>query len=199
MTFDELVAEVVSITKRPDLIERIKSNVKAATLKAHHSDFYYKDLFEIAVQFTDLFVLQSFIPMEVAPNFRKSKYIRLWQGGITGNFGKFLTPIQIENSVDGYGYPKSDVYYMAGQALQIRGAQQLDKVLFGCYLHPVITPATAYKSWIAEEMPYVIIYEAARVTFKSFSFTEAANEYSQLVAEQFSELKLSYVDDVPLT
>lgn len=199
MTFDELVQEVVEITKRPDLITRIQANVRAATLKAHQSDFYYKDIFEVAVQFKDLFILQSFIPNEVAPNFRKAKYIRLWQGGISGNFGKFLTPIQIENSIDGYGFTKSDVFYMAGQALQIRGARELDKVLFGCYLHPVVTPSTAYKSWIAEEMPYVIIYEAARVTFKSISFTEAANEYGQLVAEQFTELKLSYVDDVPLT
>ena len=199
MTFAELVAEVVSITKRPDLIERIKANVRAATLKAHHSDFYYKDLFEVPVQFTEIFILQSFVPTDVSPRFRKAKYVRRWLGGADGHFGNFFTPIQIENSIDNYGCTKNEVYYMAGQALQMRGAMPIDKILFGCYQHPVVTPETAYDSWIATEMPYVIIYEAARVTFKSYSFTEAANEYSQLVAEQFSELKLSYVDDVPLT
>lgn len=199
MTFDEMVAEVISITKRPDLQTKIESNVRAATLKAHHSDFYYKDLYEVPVQFTNQFILQSFIPTEVAPYFRKVKYIRLWEGDIEGDVGKFFTHIQIENSVDGYGYIKTDVYYMAGQLLQLRGTQPLNKVLFGCYQHPIITPSTAYRSWIADEMPYAIIYEAARVTFKSVSFTEQANEYSALVNEQFSELKLSYVDDVPMT
>lgn len=199
MTFDEIVAEVVSITKRPDLIERIKSNVRAATLKAHHSDFYYKDLYEVPVQFAEVFILQNFIPTDVAPRFRKTKYIRRWQGGNAGHFGNFFTHIAIENSLDGYGCTKDEVFYMAGQALQMRGRTPIDKVLFGCYLHPTVTPAASYSSWIAELMPYVIIYEAARVTFKSFSFTEAANEYSSLVAEQFAELKLSYVDDVPFT
>lgn len=199
MTFDELVAEVISITKRPDLQTKIEANVRAATLKAHHSDFYYKDMFEIPVQFTNQFILQSFIPTDVAPLFRKVKYIRLWQGDIEGDVGKFFTPIQIENSVDQYGYIKTDVYYMAGQLLQLRGTQPLNKVLFGCYQHPVITPSTAYNSWIANEMPYAIVYEAARVTFKSISFTEQANEYSALVNEQFAELRLSYVDDVPMT
>lgn len=199
MTFDEMVAEVIAITKRPDLIDRIQSNVRAATLKAHTSDFYYKDLFEVPVQFTDLFHLQSFIPTEVAPLFRKVKYIRLWVGDVYGDVGKFLTPIQIENSIDGYGYIKTDVFYMAGQMLQIRGTQALDKVLFGCYQYPILSPSTAFQSWIANEMPYAIVYEAARVTFKSFSFSEQANEYSALVNEQYAELRLSYVDDVPLT
>jgi hypothetical protein len=199
MTFQEIYDEIILITKRPDLVDRTKQAIRAATLKAHQSDFYYKDLIEIAVQFTDPFYLQSFVPTEVVPAFRKAKYIRLWAGGLAGEPGKFLTPIQIENSQDGYGHIKQDVFYMAGQNLQIRGMCALDKVLFGCYQNPIITPEANYNSWIAVEMPYVIIYEAARTIFKSMSYTEQANEYSQLVGEQFQELKLSYVDDVPLT
>jgi len=199
MNFQELVNEVILITKRPDLKTRIESAVRAATLKAHHSDYYYKDLHELPVAFTEPFILQSFLPTDVAPNFRKIKYLRLWNGDIQGDVGQFLTPIQIENSLDSYNYIKTNVYYMAGQLIQMRGTCALDKVLFGCYLHPVVTPETAFDSWIAVEMPYVIIYEASRVIFKSISFTEQANEYGQLTAEQYSELKLSYVDDVPLT
>lgn len=199
MTFQELYDEVILITKRPDLIDKTKQQIRAATLKAHHSDFYYPDIHEVPVQFTDPFYLQTFLPTEIVPRFRKSKYIRLWIGGIDGMPGKFLTPIQVENSLDSYGYTKTDVYYMAGQGLQIRGCTPLDKVLFGCYLHPIVSPEISYSSWIAEHMPYAIIYEAARAIFKSISFTEQASEYSGLVAEQYQELKLSYVDDVPLT
>lgn len=199
MTFTEIFNEVILITKRPDLVDQTKQKIRSATIKAHHSDFYFKDLVEVPVQFTNLFFLQSFIPNEVVPQFRMAKYIRLWNGGIEGDVGKFLTPIQIENSLDLYKNIKTDVFYMAGQLLQIRGACTLDKVLFGCYVNPVITPEASYSSWIANEQPYAIIYEAARQIFKSISYTEQANEFSGLVGEEYAELKLTYVDSIPLT
>lgn len=199
MTFQEIYDEVILITKRPDLVDQTKQKIRSATIKAHHSDFYYKDLVEVPVQFTNIFFLQSFIPTEVVPQFRMAKYIRLWQGGIEGDVGKFLTPIQIENSLDLYKNIKTDVFYMAGQLLQIRGACTLDKVLFGCYVNPVVTPEISYSSWVANEQPYAIIYEAARQIFKSISYTEQANEFSGLVGEEYAELKLSYVESVPLT
>lgn len=199
MNFTELFNEVVTITKRPDLVDRTNQAIRAATLKIHHSDFYYKDLVEVPVQFTHVFILQSFMPTEVVPNFRKAKYVRLWNGDLFGDVGKFLTPIQIENSLNAYKQIKTDVFYMAGQNLQIRGCAPLDKVLFGCYVHPIISPAGSYKSWIADEKPYAIIYEAARSIFKSISFDTQAQEFSQLVAEEIAEIKLSYIDDVPVT
>lgn len=199
MNFQELYDEVILITKRPDLVDRTKQCLRSATIKAHHSDFYFKDLVEVPVQFSNLFFLQSFIPTEVVPNFRMAKYIRLWNGGNTGDAGRFLEPIQIENSLNLYGQNKTNVFYMAGQMLQIRGAATLDKVLFGCYVNPIITPEASFSSWIANEQPYALIYEAARQIFKSISFTEQANEYSSMVADEYAELKLSYVDSVPYT
>ena len=49
MTFDELVAEVYLLTARGDLTAETQSAVKAATLKAHKSDFFSKDIFETGV------------------------------------------------------------------------------------------------------------------------------------------------------
>lgn len=199
MTFAQLVAEVLLIVKRPDLQTRIEGAVRAATLKMHHSDFFYKDIVEVPVQFDLARVLQQFLPTEVVPNFRKVKYIRVWQGDALGSYGPFLEPIQIENSVDIYKCSKSNVFYMAGQMLQIRAVPEVYRVLFGAYKHPTVTPAESYSSWIAEEYPYAIIYEAARTIFRSISFNEQASEYSQLAAEVLSEIKLSSVDDVPVT
>lgn len=199
MNFQEIFTEVVILTKRPDLVDRTKQAIRSATIKLHHSDLYFKDLFEVAVQFTGPFHLQSFLPTEVVPTFRMVKYIRLWVGGQTGDVGRFLTGIQIENSLDAYKRIKTDVFYMAGQVLQIRGAAPLDKVLFGCYVNPVVTPEASYSSWIANEKPYAIIFEAARQVFASISFTEQANAMAQMVADEVAELKLTYVDSVPLT
>lgn len=199
MTFAELVAEVLSIVKRPDLQSRIESAVRAATLKMHQSDFFYRDIVEAPVQFDQARVLQNFMPSEVVANFRKAKYIRTWCGDADGSFGPFLEPIQIENSMDVYGSSKNNVFYMAGQLLQIRAVPAVYRVLFGAYKHPVVTPVESYSSWIADEYPYAIIYEAARTIFRSISFNEQAAEFAQLAGEVLVEIKLSNVDDLPVT
>lgn len=199
MNFAELVAEVLVIVKRPDLQTRIEGAVRAATLKMHQSDFFYKDLYETAVEFENEFNIQNFLPNEIYPNFRKPKYVRFWNGDASGGPGLFLKPIQIENSMDAYGAIKDNVFYMAGQLLQIRTSPAVKRVLFGAYLHPVVTPAEKYASWIADEYPYAIIYEAARAIYRSIGFQEQASEYSQLMAEILTEIKMSCIDDVPLT
>lgn len=199
MTFAQLVAEVLLIVKRPDLQSRIESAVRAATLKMHQADFFYKDLVEVPVQFDLARILQQFLPTEVVPNFRKAKYVRVWFGDTDGTYGPFLDPIQIENSLDIYKCSKDNVFYMAGQLLQIRAVPAVYRVLFGAYKHPVVTPAESYSSWIADEYPYAIIYEAARTIFRSISFNEQANEYSQLAGEVLAEIRMSCVDDIPIT
>lgn len=199
MNFSELVSEVLLIVKRPDLQPRIESAVRAATLKMHQSDFFYPDLVEVPVQFTNADTLQNFLPTDIVPNFRKVKYIRMWQGDVDGSPGRFLTPIQIENSLDGYGYMKENVFYMAGQLLQLRATDPIKRVLFGCYVHPIVTPVASYKSWIADNYPYAIIYEAARTVFRSISYQEQANEYAGLTAEILREIQISSVDDIPVT
>ena len=47
MTLAELIAEVYLLTNRPDRVAMTTSAVKAATLKAHKSDFFSKDIHEI--------------------------------------------------------------------------------------------------------------------------------------------------------
>lgn len=199
MTFPELFSEVLLIVKRPDLTTRIESAIKAATLKMHHSDFYYKDLVEVPVQFTETSILQSFTPSEILPRFRKAKYIRFWQGGVNGQPGPFLEHIQIENSLDSYNYMKENVFYMAGTQLQIRCSPAVQHILFGCYLHPQVAPIESYDSWVAREYPYAIIYDAARTIFRSIGYSEQANEFAGLASEILSEIKISSVDDMPIT
>lgn len=200
MTFAELAAEVALLTRRPDLTDRINSAVRAATLKAHQSDFFYKDLFEQSIEFVTPAYIQNFLPTDIFPLFRKIKYLRIWHGDdVTGYPGQFLDLIQIENSLDAYKNIKTNVFYQAGQLLQCRGTCPLDKLLFGAYCHPVITPENAYCSWIAKEMPWAIIYEATRTIFKSIGLDQQAAEMDRLAAEQFLMLKMSYVDDAAIT
>lgn len=197
MDFSELVAEVINITKRPDLATSTESHTKAAILKAHQSDFFFNDLVEVAVEFDTPRYIQTFDPKQIVPRFRQAKYMRIWEGDVNGYPKDFLQHIQIEAALDHYGYTKTNVFYMAGQFLQIRGTAEVTKVLFGAYQHPLVTPKESLVSWIADEYPWAIIFEAARTLFLQIGYQEQSSSMRSLVAEQYGVLSLSNVDSVP--
>ncbi|TFZ81700.1 hypothetical protein [Candidatus Macondimonas diazotrophica] len=196
MNFSELVDEVKSITARPDLQSSAESAVSAATLKAHTSGFYYNDLVELAVQFDEPRRIQTFDPADVSSYYRRVKYIRIWEGDADGEAKEILEPITTEVALDSYGYPRLNVFYMAGKFLQIRTYAELDKILFGFYRYPDIT-SESFSSWIAVELPWAIIWEAARTIFNRIGYQEQASQMQALVREQYSQLAFQAADVVP--
>lgn len=195
MTFDEIVDNVVDLTKRPDMAATsIVMAIKAATLKAHQSSFFFKDLVEVAVAFDVARYIQTFDPKQVVPTYRHHKYMRIWEGDVTGYPGDFISYVNAENVLDLYGYQKANVYYLAGSFIQIRTLVPLITILFGCYRQPVVTPEVSYNSWIATEYPMAIVYEAARSIFASTGYREQATEMRALVAEEYRNLIISNVD-----
>ena len=198
MNFTEIVNEVVDITKRGDLAStRIPAAVSAATLKAHTSDYFYRDLIEIAIEFDAARNIQTFDPKQVLPTYRQFKYLRRWEGDVnTGEAREFFEHIQIQNAVDGYGYIKENVFYMAGSFIQIRALPEVFRCLFGAYQYPIIIEAQ-YQSWVADEFPYAIVNEAARQIFQQTRNRERAQDMRELVAEEYRNMRISYLDVVP--
>lgn len=194
MTFDELVAEVHLLTNRPDLVGETKSAVKAATLKAHQSDFYSKDIFETGVEFETADFRQSLDYITLISNFRSLKYFRRVDSA-TDDAGKFIEIVTPEEILDNYNQNRSDIAYVAGRVLEIRSAASFSKALIGAYVLPIVREG-AYNSWVAEQFPYVIAYEAARVIFAMIGQIEESNGQARLVAEQFNLLKMSALSDV---
>lgn len=188
-TFAELVADVKTLTNRPDLDAEIKVAVKAATLKAHHSDFYPKDLYEVGLEWTTPAYIQSLDYRSVFPQWRSFKYLRKYASSVPGDFFTIITP---EQTIDGYGFNRDNVCYIAGEQLEIRSSTQDDYMLIGLYQNPNISE-TAYSSWIAIDHPYAIVYEAVRSVFKMIGFDEQAAQIKQEVAEQFQLLKQNVV------
>lgn len=194
MTFDELKEEVFLITDRRDLVAQTESAIKAATLKAHRSDFYSKDIHEQGVEFTTADFRQSLDYILLISNFRSLKYVKRVEDE-NDDTGKFLDIITPENTLDTYGINKVDIAYVAGRVLEIRSSVEFTKMLLGAYVLPIVRTG-AYDSWVAEQNPFVIIYESARVIFKSIGYDEQSATFTQLVAEEFELLKLSALSDV---
>lgn len=184
-TFSELVSDVYTLTNRPDLVNETKLAVKSATLKAHHSDFYPKDLYETGITWPTPDYIQSIEYRTLIPRWRAFKYLRKYADSLPSDFIKLLTP---EQTLDRYSINKEDICYLAGEMLEIRSSTQDTYMILACYIHP-ITDENSYSSWIALDHPYAIVYEAARSIFKQIGWDEQAASIKQEVAEQFQILK----------
>lgn len=194
MTFDELIEEVYLITNRRDLVNETKSAVKAATLKAHKSDFYSKDIFETGVEFTSSDFRQSLDYISLLSNWRALKYFKRVEDE-NDDVGKLFDIITPEEILDSYGTNRTDIAYVAGRVLEIRASVEFSKALLGAYVLPIVREG-AYLSWVAEQFPFAIIHEAARRIFRSIGKLDESNAQSQFVAEEYAELKLSALSDV---
>lgn len=194
MTFAELLQEVYDITNRADLVTKTTMAIKAATLKAHRSDFYSKDIYETGAEFQTSKFRQSWDYIALVPNYRAIKYVKRVTDE-NDEIGKLFDIILPEEILDSYGVNRSDIAYVAGRILEIRSSVSFNKILFGCYVSPTIIEAN-YLSWIANLYPYAIIFEAARIIFKTTGDKEQATSYKDLVAEQYAELKISNITDV---
>lgn len=190
-TFAELCSDVYTITNRPDLVSETKLAVKAATLKAHQLDFFWKDIEETGVSFSTEDYVQALEYRTLLPRYRALKYIR--KSDVNGTPGALLSVITPAMVLDRYGADRTDVCYAAGEVIQIKSSTLLQYILFGCYLNPDITEAS-YSSWIALDHPYAIIYEAAASIFKMIGQDEQATVFKKLTDEQFQFLKQSNIE-----
>jgi len=182
MNFTELLTEVYELTGRADLVAKTKAAVKAATLKAHMTDFYSRDIAEIAVVAASADYIHQIDYITLVTNFRALKYLRKYDS-VTTLAGAFLDVITPEEVLDSYGNEKSDVCYMAGRTLSVKSSTQEDNFILSCYVLPDVTEGS-YSSWVAEQFPYVIVYEAARVVFKMVQDADQSNTYDRLGKEQ---------------
>lgn len=188
-TFLELLADTYTITKRPNLVEETKLAIKVATLKAHQKDFFPKDLYETGVSFLTSSYTQQLDYKTILPRWRAIKYLRKYNAlGVPPIAGAFLKLKLPEQVLDSYGVSEENIFYLAGSSFQIRSSTKEKYYLLGCYLNPDITEAT-FSSWIALDHPYLIVFEAARVLFKSIGFDEQSVEMTRLVAEQYAILQ----------
>ena len=189
-TLSELIADVYTITNRSDLVAETALAVKSATLKAHRLDFFSRDLYETAYVFPTSLNKQTLDYITQISNFRALSYIRFYYDtnevvttiDATGPFADIVTPQEI---LDAYGYNRTNIAYVAGRNLEIRGSEAFTKILLGAYVFPIVTEV-GFSSWVADLYPYVIVYEAARHIFITIGKAEEAARYGNLVAEEYS-------------
>lgn len=210
---NSIIAEVVGLTNRPDMIAETTSAVKSATLRAHRSDFYWKDLFESNIVYATADYTQSIDYRSIIPNFRSMKYLRKFDFGTnyqncqqnngfqgasyntngTQCPGKFFELITPEQALDSYNLQRRDVYYMAGNLIQVKSSTLTEYALFGCYLNPIVGSEATYSSWIATDHEYAIVFQAVSQIYGLLENTNAQATYQKLADAEIAMLIASNI------
>lgn len=191
MTYQEIYDDVVSITNHPEMASEIATAIKASTLRTHQSDFYSRDIAEQSITLSASGYLQTITISPSFVRFRALKYVRKWDPtgidpltGATGTPGIFFKKLDPDAVIDGYGYHKNNVYYVAGTNINIRSDTPISAVLAGWYQNPIISPVGQYASWIADLVPHAIIFDACSFIFQMVAQNEQSRKFDALVAEQ---------------
>jgi hypothetical protein len=186
-TLASLTADIFTVTKRPDLVAATQLHLKNALIKAHCSDYFEKDVLETNFQFNTAASIYQLDYKSLIPRFRSTKYLTIVDP-ISLQFVRELKGIPVKKFMDAYGYIKTDVYYLAGTQIQIRLSDTSQVFGLGCYMYPDTTLVTP--SWIADEIPFAIIYEAARTLFRTIGYDEQSANMEKLVAEAMREVTM---------
>lgn len=176
--FNAIIEEVYTLTNARHLVNETILAVKSATLQLHRRDNFAKDLAEFTIQFPTLDYLQSIDYRVLFPRYRSLAYIRKFDAAAVpldtgaGSFMEIISPSQV---LDSYKVTRSNVAYVAGDLINIRSSDKIQYVMLGIYQSPDVSSPANYKSWIADEAPYAIVYLAASIVYAKLGDTARQN------------------------
>lgn len=194
--FNQLVQDVITITNRPDLVAETQLAVKSATLQLHRQDFFYKDIFEAAIKFDKKGYLQAIEYRKLFPRYRALKYLRKYypDSATSNSVGPLMTIVTPEQIMDGYGADRTDIVYGAGELLQVKSSTEIEYALMGVYRNPEVSTPELYSSWVADEAPFAVIYQAASIVFgTSLRDSKGQNANAEQAAMEFQQVKNSNI------
>ena len=192
-SFTTMLGSIYALTNRSDLVNETTLALQNATLKAHRSDFYPKDIYETAVACDFLQTNQTLAYKTLIPNWRAPSYVRVYDNSTPpGKPSTMLTLIAPNNVLDDYYNDKTDIYYIAGLQLQIQTSAAAQYYLVGCYIYPAVD-TVFYQSWIADEHQSIIVYEAASIVFKAIGYDAQSDKFHNLYMEELNDLRQEVV------
>lgn len=181
--YDSIVADVVTLTKRPDLAEEITVAVRTATLSVHMLESFPRDISTELVKLPNAFYTAGFDIQVLFPRFRGLSTIRI----LDSSFAPAETPaieiVELGDIYDPiYGSLKNNIAYAAGTSLNVRCAVPA----YGCiveYFQLPMVRRDSYNSWIAQLFPEPIVYKAASIVLGTNGNEEKSKSYDTYCAK----------------
>ncbi len=191
-TYTEIETLVVEQTRRPEIATITRAAIQSATLRAHHVDFFPRDLREHALTYTPV---STAVNYDIANIFTVIENLRAFDSvicvdAVTAAPVEQLEYRDLNDLYDSDNVRRQSIYNLLGATLRIY-PQRATGALRVCYFaNPVITPV-AYSSWIADVYPEQLAMWAAAIVFARTGFTEQANGMNELHVKPFKEMLIA--------
>lgn len=187
-TFAELRTLVGLRTGRPDLAAHIDMAIRTATVRAHHTDFFWRDGFRGYVNYTP----NGNVPFVDVPNFAGDfPLFRAVRTVYCVNVDNNLPVEKLEyrtfgDEYDSEGKLRYGIYTLAG-SLRIYPAVQTGKLEILGYNNPNVG-TDSYASWIADLYKDEIAAWASGIVFARSGALEQAQQVQRETVMPFKEL-----------
>lgn len=158
MNFTEVVAEVLSIVKRPDKIADMRREVNAAVNFFSSDSDFKRDVEEVLLAINANEFSQS-LAYSSLTRFRKIQFVK--RAG-TRNYLTELDASKLTSSACAL-----DKYYIAGTGIRINMSAKAAALDLGYYQFPPYLTDTLNSYWMLDVSPFMVIDRAAGVIFRN--------------------------------
>lgn len=191
-TFADLEALVVGQTRRPEVTAITQAAIRTATLRAHHTDFFNRDLATGTLLYTPSSAASFYDFADVSSTLARMRAFQLLQSvdAITSVPSENLGYRELEDLYDSDNVLRTSMYTMIGDTLRVYPVSATGKLNVYFYKNPVTTELN-FSSWIANEYPDELAMWAAAIVFARTGFAEMANDFQRTHVAPFKELLIS--------
>lgn len=186
-TFADLRTLTIELTKRPELVALTESAIRTATLRAHHTDFFRKDLAQGVLNYTvvaDAYFYNFPNLTDLLPRLRTMKNVY----GVTAQ-GHQIEQLEYRESDDLYdsdGNYRRYVYTLIGDTLRIYPDIPTGIIHVYHFTNPDVSTG-GYASWIANVYPDDLAGWAAAIVMARTGFLELAKHYQDAYVKPLQE------------
>lgn len=182
----DLVAEVLSITKRPDKELRAYATLNKALRKLSSSTELARDLVEGTIVLEAPTEFVHLLPLSPFVGFRKFCYMR--------PFG-YKAPLQLivpDNIMDDSCRERIDCYYVAGDNVRVSLSKAVTGINYGYYAFPARVQKDTLEAetpWLCDAADYILIDAVAADIFRNIGDDTSAQAHEADARLSWESLK----------
>ena len=187
-TFAELEALVIEQTRRPEVTSITQSAIRTATLRAHHVDFFKRDLAIGLLSYTPSSSAYFYDIANIHSTLLRLRGLQLLQSvdATTSTPVENLEYRDVDDMYDSNGDRRLSVYNMIGNTLRVY-PQMTTGVMHAYYFQNPVVSSVGYSSWIANDFPDELAMWAAAIVFARTGFAEMAADFQKNHITPFKE------------
>jgi hypothetical protein len=191
-TFAEMETLVVGQTRRPEVTAVTQAAIRTATLRAHHTDFFTRDLATGTLTYTPSSSARFYDFTDISTTLVRMRAFQLMQSVDAATLipSENFEYRELQDLYDSDNVLRTSMYTMIGDTLRVYPASATGRLDAYYYRNPVTTEV-GYSSWIANEYPDELAMWAAAIVFARTGFAEMAADFQRTHVVPFKELLVS--------